>query len=141
MTSEQTQIIQNTWAAVSEPDNETAGGLFYNNLFAIQPALRSLFKSPVPEQSKKLMAMLHYLIHNLNKPQEITAGLTHLAQRHVQYNVRPEHYDIVDSALIFTLEQGLGELWNEEVKQAWIALYTTVVSIMVAAGDVRKAAA
>ena len=65
------------------------GGLFYNNLFTIQHALRSLFKSPAPEQSKKLMTMLHFLIHNLNKPQEITTGLTHLAQRHIQYNVTP----------------------------------------------------
>lgn len=139
MTSEQTQIIQNTWAAVSKLDDETVGGLFYNNLFTIQPALRSLFKSPVPEQSKKLMAMLHYLIHNLHKPQEITTGLTHLAQRHVQYNVTPEHYNIVGSALLLTLEQGLGELWNEEVKQAWVALYTNVASIMIAAGEAKAA--
>lgn len=141
MTSEQTLLIKTTWAAVAKLDDETVGGLFYNNLFTIQPALRSLFKAPIPEQSKKLMTMLHYLIYNLNKPQEITKGLTHLAQRHVQYNVTQEHYDIVGSALILTLEQGLGKLWNEEVKQAWITLYTTVASIMIAASETAKAAA
>ncbi len=55
--------------------------------------------------------------------------------------LRPEHYDIVGSALILTLEQGLGGLWNEEVKQAWVALYTTVASIMIAAGEMKRQAA
>ena len=32
-----------------------------------------------------------------------------LARRHVAYGVQPEHYALVGSALLWTLEQGLGD--------------------------------
>lgn len=141
MTTQQTEIILNTWAAVSKINDETVGTLFYNRLFEIAPELRSLFRAPVPEQSKKLMAMLHYLIRNLDKPDEISLSLSNLAQRHVNYNVKAEHYNIVGSALIWTLEQGLGDLWNDAAQEAWIGLYSHVAGVMMAAGALKKQAA
>lgn len=141
MTNEQTQIILDTWAAVSKIDDETVGNLFYNRLFEIAPGVRPMFRSPMPEQSKKLMAMLHYLIRNLDKPEEISNGLTNLAKRHANYHVQEEHYNIVGAALLWTLEQGLGAMWNDAAKEAWVCLYTQVAGIMIAAGKQNKEAA
>lgn len=38
-----------------------------------------------------------------------------LGGRHAGYGVIPAHFDIVGQALLWTLEQGLGELWTPEV--------------------------
>ena len=140
MTAQRTQLILHTWNAVSTIDDVTVGTIFYNRLFEIAPGVRSLFKAPVPEQSKKLMAMLHYLIRNLHKPAEISASLANLAQRHAKYNVQAEHYTIVGEALLYTLEKGLGHLWNAEVREAWLCLYTHIANVMLAASETAKAA-
>ena len=41
-----------------------------------------------------------------------------LGERHVGYKVTKPMYDTVGAALLWTLEQGLGEAWNDEVKEA-----------------------
>ena len=46
------------------------------------------------------------------------------------YGVRPEHYDTVAAALIWTLEKGLGEAFTPEVKDAWVAVYTLLAQTM-----------
>ena len=56
-----------------------------------------------------------------------------LAKRHVAYGVEPSHYLVVGNALIWTLEQGLGENWNEEVRDAWVKCYTTLSNAMIEA--------
>jgi hemoglobin-like flavoprotein len=38
---------------------------------------------------------------------------------------------MVADSLLWTLEKVLGDRWNEEVKDAWIALYTTLADIMI----------
>ena len=115
-------------------DPVVVGQLFYNRLFEIAPSLQPLFKSPVPEQSKKLMAMIGYVINKLDKLDDILYEVAHLAKRHVQYGVKDEHYTYVGRALLWTLEKGLGEHWNEKSKQAWTACYTILAETMINAG-------
>ena len=56
-----------------------------------------------------------------------------LARRHLAYGVKDQHYDSVGAALLWTLEQGLGEQWTPEVKGAWSAAYGTLAGVMRAA--------
>jgi hypothetical protein len=44
-----------------------------------------------------------------------------LAKRHVAYGASPEHYAVVGSVLLWTLEKGLGESWTPEIASAWTA--------------------
>src|SRR6185369_1444239 len=119
MTSYQINLIKSSWKAVSEMDPVTVGGLFYNRVFEIAPAARSMFRQPMEEQSKKLLTTLSFIINKLDKLDDIVNEVIKLANRHVDYGVRPEHYAIVGTALLWTLEQGLGTNWNDELKQAW----------------------
>ena len=41
-----------------------------------------------------------------------------------------EHYDTVASALLWTLEQGLGEQFTPDVKAAWVSVYTMLANAM-----------
>jgi len=57
-----------------------------------------------------------------------------------------EHYDTVGAALLWTLENGLGQAWTPEVAAAWTELYELLSGIMrraqqVAAFELSKPAA
>jgi len=126
---------------VAKIDPVTVGGLFYNRLFEIAPELRGMFRSPVEEQSKKLLSMIGYVINKLDKLDDIIDEVSKLAQRHVQYGVKSEQYAIVAEALLWTLEKGLAEAWTPEVKESWVTCYTILANAMIAAsGDMREAA-
>jgi hemoglobin-like flavoprotein len=141
MTPQQIAHVKNTWTMVASLNPETVGGLFYNRLFEIAPQLRPMFRGPIPEQSKKLLTMIGYVINKLDKLEDIIDEVGKLARRHVQYGVKAEHYNIVAEALLWTLEQGLGDNWTEEVKDAWVLCYTTLANAMIiAAGDEQAAA-
>lgn len=114
-------------------DADAAGALFYNRLFDIAPELKPMFKADITEQSKKLMYMIGYVINKLDKLDDVIGEVAAMAKRHAGYGVRDEHYTIVGSALLWTLEKGLAEHWTEEVKTAWITCYTLLSSSMIQA--------
>ncbi|NCT95649.1 MAG: hypothetical protein GXC72_14585, partial [Chitinophagaceae bacterium] len=105
MNKHQIELVKNSWAQVAALDAEVVGGLFYNRLFEIAPQIKPMFRSPLPEQSRKLLSMLAYVINKLDKLEDILDEVSKLAQRHVQYGVKEEHYGIVAAALLWTLEQ------------------------------------
>ena len=133
MTTKNIELVKSSWALVATIEMETVGGLFYNRLFEVMPEVKPMFsRSSIPEQSKKLLSMLAYVISKLDKLEEILDEVAKLARRHTQYGVRDEHYAAVGTALLWTLEQGLGEHWNEELKTAWTEVYTTLANAMMA---------
>ncbi len=133
MTSHQIILIKKSWALVAQIDKETVGTLFYNRLFEIMPQVKPMFsRTTVPEQSKKLLTMLSYIINKLDKLDDILDEVKKLAQRHVHYGVKDEHYTAVGSALLWTLEAGLGDNWTRELETAWIACYTLLSGAMIA---------
>lgn len=142
MTNKQIDLVKSSWTIVATIDPITVGGLFYERLFEIAPQLRHLFRNPMPEQSKKLLAMINYVISKLDKLEDIIDEVAKLARRHVSYGVKVEHYTVVGAALLWTLEKGLGESWNSEVAEAWTVCYDILSSAMInAAGYEQKDAA
>jgi hemoglobin-like flavoprotein len=71
MTNQQIEHVKSTWGMVASLDAETVGGLFYNRLFEIAPEIRGMFRAPIPEQSKKLLTMIGYVINKLDKLDDI----------------------------------------------------------------------
>src|SRR5690606_6493503 len=53
-----------------------------------------------------------------------------LGARHVDYGVKDEDYDTVAAAFIYTLEQGLGDVFTDEVKAAWVKVYGVLAGAM-----------
>jgi hemoglobin-like flavoprotein len=54
-----------------------------------------------------------------------------LGCRHVSYGVRDGDYDAVGAALLWTLEQGLGEeTFTPEVREAWTSTYALLAGVM-----------
>ncbi len=132
MTPEQKTLVQSSWKLVS-PISSTAADLFYGRLFELDPSLRSLFPDDIHEQKVKLMQMLAYCVHGLDHLDRIVSNVQALGIRHNDYRVKPEHYQTVGAALLWTLEQGLGPAFTDETRQAWIEVYTILSSVMIEA--------
>ena len=67
----------------------------------------------------------------LTKLDELVPILTSLGTKHVGYGVVPEHYAVVGEALIATLSDALGDAFDAETKDAWVAVYGIVQKTMI----------
>jgi hemoglobin-like flavoprotein len=129
MTPEQTLLVKSSWEKVL-PISDQAAELFYGRLFELDPELKSLFKGDMEEQGRKLMRMISTAVAALERLEAIVPAVQQLGVRHVGYGVRDEHYDTVGAALLWTLQQGLGEGFTAEVKQAWTSVYGVLADTM-----------
>ena len=140
MTPEKIALVQGSFKQVA-PIADVAADIFYDRLFETAPEVRPLFPEDMTEQKKKLMQMLAIAVNGLTKLDEILPAVQDLGRRHTGYDVKPEHYDVVGAALIFTLGKGLGEAFTDEVKDAWIETYGTLANVMIDAQKSAEAAA
>ncbi|MDE0512579.1 MAG: globin family protein [Gammaproteobacteria bacterium] len=129
MTPEQIEMVQNSWEQV-KPISEQAADMFYAKLFEMDPDIKPLFKGDIKIQGRRLMAMLTTAVSNLHQLKTILEPVQDLGRRHVDYGVKPEHYDTVGAALLWTLGQGLGDGFTSEVEAAWAEAYTTLAGVM-----------
>ncbi|HVZ41114.1 MAG TPA: globin family protein [Candidatus Kapabacteria bacterium] len=135
MKDEQVNLVRETFAMVS-PIAEAAAGLFYGKLFELDPNLAPLFKgADMKEQGRKLMAMLAMVVAGLDRFDALRPAVANLGARHVEYHVRPEDYNTVGAALLWTLETGLGEAYTPAVAEAWTAAYTALSGVMLEAHE------
>jgi hemoglobin-like flavoprotein len=132
MTPRQIELVQESWAKV-EPIADQAARLFYRRLFELAPEVRPLFTTSVAEQGEKLMKTLAVAVTSLNKLETIIPVVEELGRRHNDYGALPEHYDTVAEALLWTLEQGLGKAFTDEVREAWTETYTILAGVMIRA--------
>ena len=129
MTPDQMEIVQMTFEKV-KPLGEKVTELFYAELFRLDPSLRSMFPEDMAEQGRKLLASLMFVVKNLRTPETILGPVQEMGRRHVDYGVKPKHYDTVGQALLTTLENGLSDDWTPEAKEAWVAAYTLLAGVM-----------
>ncbi|HLG83805.1 MAG TPA: globin family protein [Bradyrhizobium sp.] len=130
MTPEQVTLVQQSFSKVA-PIADQAAVLFYDRLFEIAPQVKAMFPTDMTEQRKKLMATLAVVVNGLSNLEAILPAASALAQRHVAYGAKPEHYPVVGSALLWTLEKGLGDGWTPDVASAWTAAYGTLSGYMI----------
>src|SRR5258708_3934179 len=129
MTPHDRELVQTSFEKVA-PIAVAAAEIFYNRLFETDPKLKPLFKGDMTEQGRKLMTMLGYVITNLHRIEELVPAIKDLARRHVGYGVTPKDYDTVGSALIWTLEKGLGDDFTPQTRAAWLGCYGALTGIM-----------
>lgn len=135
MTPSQVKLVQESFQKVV-PIADQAADIFYTKLFELDPTLKPMFKSDIAEQGKKLMTMIGTAVGGLNHLDKIVPAVQELGKRHVDYGVKPDHYNTVATALLYTLETGLGSAWTPEVKEAWIAVYVLLSQTMKDAANV-----
>jgi hemoglobin-like flavoprotein len=135
--SEKSLVIE-SFAKVA-PIAEKAAEIFYNRLWEIDPSTKGLFKKTnMREQGRKLMQTLATAVGALHNLEGIIPVVQQLGKRHIAYGVQKEQYDSVGTALIWTLEQGLGADFTPETKEAWVKVYGILASVATSAYEEAK---
>lgn len=129
MTSKQIQIVEEG-IELLQPIAMDAARLFYGKLFELDPSLRHMFRGDMDEQGRLLMNMLTAAARSLRRFDQLAPSIEAMGRRHACYGVRDEHYDTVATALVWTLEQGFGEAFTVEVRDAWVAMYVMITGVM-----------
>ena len=130
MMAEQVLLVQTSFAAFVR-NKERVLNSFYDRLFELDPSLRPLFKGDPARQRSRLALAIATVVHGLKNPQTIVPVLHELGRRHTGFGIRPEHYATVSEALLWALEEVLGDEFTVETRAAWAGAYQLVASIMV----------
>lgn len=135
------EAIKKSWRLVI-PIAETAADLFYRRLFELEPAYRQLFPDDMTAQKRKLVRMLAFIVKSvdwveeqwrddIDPSEDLMLVVLALGRRHSHlYKIPPDSYDQVGSALLWTLEQGVGDALTPPVRDAWARLYGLLAQTM-----------
>jgi hemoglobin-like flavoprotein len=136
MTPEQIALVENSFAKVL-PIKDRAVALVYDHLFELDPSLRPLFKGDMARQRSRLAVAIATIVHGLKKQDAIIPVLREMGRRHAGYGVEPKHYATVGEALLWALEQALGDDFTPKTKEAWAKAYDLIASTMIEAANGR----
>ena len=141
LTEHDRHVVVQSWRLVV-PIAETAADLFYRRLFELRPEYRSLFRDDLGKQKRKLVTMLAFIVKSMDwlssewqeevpPEQDLALVVMAMGRRHAElYHIPDESYDAVGQALLWTLDQGLGQAFTDEVRSAWTRLYEIVALTM-----------
>lgn len=129
MTPRQISLVRHTFSRIAQ-NSAQAGAFFYDRLFALDPSLRPLFPDDLQEQGQKFVDTLGGVIRALDSAQTVADDLDELGQRHVEYGVQREHYEVLREALLWSLAQILDDEYDDDVAAAWCAAYDVAARAM-----------
>lgn len=127
-------LVQHSFMQI-EPLSMVVGRTFYERLFETNPEIRPLFKGDLEVQGEQLMEMIGTAVAGLDDLDALIPAVQKLGARHRKYGVEVGHYGAVAEALIWTLEQGLGEAFTPDVRTAWVNVYGVLAETMITAPD------
>ena len=129
MDATQITLVQKSWSKML-PISETTVDLFYNRLFEIDPSTKYIFQGDMKIQGRKLMKMITAAVNGLNNPEGLVSVVQELGRRHGGFGIPERHHGSVASALLWTLDQALGDDFTLEVRHAWAETYMFLAGVM-----------
>ena len=129
LTAEQIKCIRNSWRRIL-PIKEKFAELFYARLFELDPKIKPLFRGRLDFQGEKIMTTLNVVVNSIEDIKSVEAMLQAMGNRHIIYGVQAAHYETVGAALLYVLEQSLGDYFTDEVEDAWVTAYSLIASTM-----------
>ena len=133
------QLLEDSFNLL-KPQGEALVKRFYEKLFQQHPEVKPLFSNTnIIEQRTKLLNSLVLVVNNLRKPEQLVPALSKLGEKHESYGVKPVHYHVVIQALLDVMQEFAGDLWTNELYDAWEEALNVVVSTMLKAYKGTKA--
>jgi hemoglobin-like flavoprotein len=112
-------IVKKSWRILRNVDPALLGEVFYTRLYSQMPNSKGIFKTGLEDNYGKMIDLMSYAIARVDNLETLALELARLAKTHINPDFKIEHYRIFNEALLWTLEKGLGNDWNLEVKNAW----------------------
>ncbi len=132
LNDEERTLVRQSWS-LAALDTKLAAQLFYGRLFDQRPDLRAMFGTDMTLQGRKLMDTINFVVDNLDKPDVLEKPVRELGLRHLGYGVAHEDYNDVGSALLWTFGHLMGEKFTDDVKNAWLSVYSQISDQMIRA--------
>lgn len=153
---EEIDYVQSTWQQIfpmSGPNKlssedldakKTAVGvLLFREIFSLAPGALELFsfkdvedvyESPMLKaHGKAVVGAVDAAVHLLDDVSKLVPILEELGQFHNKKNIVGAHYDVVGQAVVNVIGSALNGL-SEAQTNAWVKVYSTIKSVMLAAG-------
>jgi methyl-accepting chemotaxis protein len=112
---------------------------FYDRLFALYPALRSMFAgTDMTDRHNRTLAELNSVVGSLRKPRVLKNTLVQMGRRHARYGAETAHYGAVTGTLLAVMAEFAGDGWTADTESAWTETLQQVVDVMIAAGNQEK---
>lgn len=140
VTARQKALVEASWGKV-RPMALQVAELFYDRLFELDPLLEDMFERELADQGPRLMRAMGAMVTGLAELDSMLPVAREIGRRHVGYGVRAGHYTTFGKAWLWTLEQTLAEDFTSSVRDAWVAVYALVSSVMIEAAEGRDAGA
>ncbi len=140
MNPDQIELIQNSWKKIL-PTAITSADRFYKKLSEVDPAIREIFPEDLTDQKRAFRATLGRVLKSLDELEGTAPTDRELGDWHIAYGADPGHYQVECETLVWTLEQGIGDNWNDDLKEAWGNAYDNLSLEMVEAQNARTEAA
>jgi hemoglobin-like flavoprotein len=128
MTPTEITLVQDSFRKIL-PIGDQVASLFYARLFELEPSLRPMFRGNLQEQGPKFMAMVSAAVASLHDVQRIEPVVRSVGPRHA--GVAEAYYASFGTALIWTLEKGLGAEFTPAVREAWRATYSLLAITLI----------
>jgi hemoglobin-like flavoprotein len=135
ITSQEKELVVQSFLILSSDIDRTAE-IFYGRLFKTLPDASPLFEgTDMREQGRILMRMLDSSVETLSHPDQLREKMTVLGKRHVGYGVEKAHYTSFGEALLWTVEEVLGDEYAPEIGVAWAKAFQMLADIAIAAAE------
>lgn len=134
MSPDTTARVKESWARI-RPDRKRICALFYQRLIDQYPEVRPLFKGDMARQRDMLVTMLDTVVSALDTPGPVRHLIESLGERHAGYGVTPTHYAEFREVLLWAIEQGLGDDYDEPTGAAWGEIYDELARTMQAGAE------
>jgi len=131
--------IQRSWEIVKETAKLRVHGVnFFEMLFEMIPDWREKYFSHMgPKTSAKfrshatmIMMTLDSWIENLDDLDLVVDAVLRVGQTHADRDILSPQFVEINKVIIVYLETGLADKFTEEMKESWIKLLDTVVTII-----------
>ena len=129
MTNQQVILIQHSWLQIA-PQTEQIAQSFYEELFELNPCLRSLFPRSFQTQIKKFSAVLEYMVSSIDQSDMLFQQLQCLGISQVSGLTKKQYRFLVGEALLRALRLHLSAQWSSQLARAWAAAYSCLLAII-----------
>src|ERR1041385_641068 len=129
LTSTDIALVRASYARVVTTQ-KAAADLLYDRLFVIAPKLRELCADDLTLQRRKMMQMISSAVGGLDNLDELVPAVKALGARHAGYGGAAAGLAGAGKALLWTLEQEIGEEFTPEVRSAWAKVYDVIATTM-----------
>lgn len=132
MTPEQAEVVKKSFPKILA-GTLTSTQVLYDKLFELAPDTKELFKNTSMErQSQMLISAISKLVKSIDNWDTVKPDLEALAKRHATYGLTPEHFAYFGQAFIYMLKTMYGSDWNNQLEEAWKAVYQKISEVMIA---------